>query len=190
MRAIVEDLEGGGRAVDVGCGQGWAAIALARRFPRSEVWGIDDDPASIEDARARAKEGRVDVRFECADASSLPEHGPFQLVTILEVLHDLSRPVEVLEAARRSLASGGAVLVADEAVAESFTAPGDDLERMMYGWSIVHCLPASMAEQPSEAIGTAIRESTVRDLAARAGFAHVDVLDVDGGFFRLYELRA
>jgi hypothetical protein len=61
---------------------------------------------------------------------------------------------------------------------------------MMYGWSITHCLPASMAEQPSEAIGTAIRESTVRDLAARAGFGRVDVLEVDGGFFRLYELRA
>ena len=31
---------------------------------------------------------------------------------------------------------------------------------MMYGWSIVHCLPASMAEQPSAAIGTVIRAKT------------------------------
>ena len=67
--------------------------------------------------------------------------------------------------------------------------PGDDLERMMYGWSITHCLPAAMAEQPSAAIGTVIRESTVRDLAGQAGFSAVDVLDVDGGFFRLYALR-
>jgi hypothetical protein len=34
-----------------------------------------------------------------------------------------------------------------------------------------------------------IRESTVRDLAGQAGFAQIDVLDVDGGFFRLYALR-
>jgi hypothetical protein len=60
---------------------------------------------------------------------------------------------------------------------------------MMYGWSITHCLPVAMDEQPSEAIGTAIREDTVRDLAARAGLGRVDVLDADGGFFRLYELR-
>jgi hypothetical protein len=40
-----------------------------------------------------------------------------------------------------------------------------------------------------EAIGTAIREDTVRDLAERAGLGRVDVHDVDGGFFRLYELR-
>jgi hypothetical protein len=88
-----------------------------------------------------------------------------------------------------SLAPDGVVLVADEAVAESFTAPGDRLERMMYGWSISHCLPASMAERPSAAIGTVIREGTVRELATEAGFRQTDVLDVDGGFFRLYSLR-
>jgi len=60
---------------------------------------------------------------------------------------------------------------------------------MMYGWSITHCLPAAMAEQPSAALGTVLREGTVRTLAEQAGFARVDVLDVDGGFFRLYALR-
>jgi hypothetical protein len=59
----------------------------------------------------------------------------------------------------------------------------------MYGWSIVHCLPVSLAEQPSEGIGTVIRTDTVRGLAARAGFTRVDVLPVDAGFFRLYRLR-
>jgi hypothetical protein len=63
------------------------------------------------------------------------------------------------------------------------------LERMMYGWSITHCLPAAMVEQPSAAIGTVIREETVRDLATQAGFGAVEVLDVDGGFFRLYAIR-
>ena len=60
---------------------------------------------------------------------------------------------------------------------------------MMYGWSITHCLPAAMAEQPSAAIGTVIRESTVCERAAALGLSNARVLDVDGGFFRLYELR-
>jgi len=108
---------------------------------------------------------------------------------LLEVLHDLARPAEVLRAVRRALAGDGAVLVADELVAPAFTAPGSDLERMMYGWSITHCLPTQMAEQPSAALGTVLREDTVRKLAAEAGFGRTRVLDVDGGFFRLYELR-
>ena len=108
---------------------------------------------------------------------------------MLEALHDMSRPVEVLAAVRAALSADGALLVADEAVAPTFTAPGDDLERMMYGWSITHCLPAAMAEQPSAAIGTVIREDTVRKLAACRRLRRVEVLDVDGGFFRIYALR-
>jgi 2-polyprenyl-3-methyl-5-hydroxy-6-metoxy-1,4-benzoquinol methylase len=162
---------------------------MARAFPAAEVWGTDADGASIDDARAAAEAAGVPVRFEHADAESLAAHGPFDLAMLLEVLHDLARPVEVLASVRRALAPDGAVLVADELVAPAFTAPGDDLERMMYGWSITHCLPTQMTEAGSAAIGTVIRESAVRDLAARAGFGHVAVLDVDGGFFRLYELR-
>lgn len=129
------------------------------------------------------------VRFECSDAAGLAAAGPFDVVLVLEALHDMAQPVEALAAARAALGPDGALLVADEAVAASFTAPGDDLERMMYGWSITHCLPASMAEQPSAAIGTVIREDTVRTLAQQAGFGQFEVLDVDGGFFRLYALR-
>lgn len=185
----VQRLASGGRLADLGCGQGWSTIAVARAFPNAEVWGVDGDEASIAEARAAAEEHGVSVRFENADAAELAASGPFDVVLLLEALHDMARPVEVLAAARRALADDGALLVADEAVAPVFTAPGDEIERMMYGWSITHCLPASMAEQPSAAIGTVIREGTVRELASEAGFAAVDVLDVDGGFFRLYALR-
>lgn len=185
----VERLATGGRLADLGCGQGWSAIAVAKAFPGADVWGIDSDSPSIEEARAAAAEHGATVRFECADAGSLAEAGSFDVVTILEALHDMAKPVDVLAAARAALGAEGVVLVADEAVAPAFTAPGDDLERMMYGWSITHCLPAAMVEQPSAAIGTVIREGTVRELAAGAGFGQVDVLDVDGGFFRLYALR-
>ena len=185
----VERLKRGGRVADLGCGQGWSALAVARTFPAAEVWGFDSDPASIAEARGAAEEHGVTVRFECADAAALAGSRPFDVVLLLEALHDLARPVEVLDAARVGLAADGVLLVADEAVAPAFTAPGDGLERMMYGWSITHCLPASMVEQPSAAIGTVIREATVRELAATAGFRQVEVLDVDGGFFRLYALR-
>jgi 2-polyprenyl-3-methyl-5-hydroxy-6-metoxy-1,4-benzoquinol methylase len=188
LGAPVERLAHGGRVADLGCGLGWSTLAVAGAFPAAEVWGFDSDPGSIADAQAAAHQQGLAVRFECADASRLASAGPFDVVLLLEALHDLARPVEVLRAAGDALVPDGVLLVADEAVAPSFTAPGDGLERMMYGWSIVHCLPASMAEQPSAAIGTVIRESTVRDLAGQAGLG-VDVLDVDGGFFRLYALR-
>lgn len=188
-QGVAERLAAGGRIADLGCGQGWSAIAVAQRFPAAEVWGLDADAASIDDARAQARACGAKLRFECADAEALADHGPFDAVLLLEVVHDLARPVEVLRAVRRALANDGSVLVADERVEARFSAPGSELERMMYGWSISHCLPTQMVEQPSAALGTVLREDTLRSLAAQAGFSRVRVLDVDGGFFRLYELR-
>ena len=181
-------LRAGGRLADLGCGQGWSTIAVAEAFPRAVVVGIDADAASIEEARALAASRGAAARFEAVDASALAAEGPFDAILVLEALHDMARPVEVLTAARAALADGGAVVVADEAVSDTFVAPGDDMERMMYGWSITHCLPAAMSEEPSAAIGTVIRADIVRRLAADAGFASCEVLPVDGGFFRLYRL--
>jgi len=176
------------RVADVGCGAGWSTIAMARAFPRAEVIGFDADQASIVDAREHAAQQHVSVRFEVCDAAAIADHGAFDLILVLEALHDMSRPAEVLESLRQALTPGGCVIVADEKVADRFQAPGDETERLMYGWSIVHCLPVSLAESPSAAIGTVIRAEAIRDLAGAAGFARVDVLPVDAGFFRLYRL--
>jgi hypothetical protein len=60
---------------------------------------------------------------------------------------------------------------------------------MMYGWSVSHCLPAAMVEQPSAALGTVLRADTLRALAAEAGFGSVETVDVDAGFFTVYRLH-
>jgi 2-polyprenyl-3-methyl-5-hydroxy-6-metoxy-1,4-benzoquinol methylase len=189
VRGLPELLGDRGRIADLGCGVGWSTIAMALGFPGSDVVGFDNDRSSIETARLNARRLGADVRFKAADASVLAEDAPFDLVTILEALHDMAQPAAVLEAARGALRSGGTVLIADEKVADHFTAPGDEMERMMYGWSVSHCLPAAMSEQPSAGIGTVIREPVVRDLALQAGFESVEVLDIDAGFFRLYVVR-
>jgi hypothetical protein len=180
----------GGRVADVGCGQGFSTIAMARQFPRATVEGYDADQASVGDAlRHAVAAGLTDgIAFIAGDATAVGERGPYDLVLILETLHDLPHPVETLTAVRGSLAPGGAVLVVDERVADAFTAPGDEVERMMYGWSVTHCLPTQMVDDPSAALGTVLRSGTVRELAAEAGYSGVDVLGVENDFFRLYRL--
>ena len=178
------------RVADVGCGAGWSTLAMAKAFPKADVVGIDADRASVYDAQRNAAAHGVRVRFDVRAAEAVADMGPFDLVLVLEALHDMARPEEALRAIRRTLTPGGSVLVADEKVGDHFHAPAGDLERLMYGWSIVHCLPVAMAEQPSAAIGTVIRADTVRALAAAAGLPRVEVVPVDGGFFQLYRLRA
>jgi hypothetical protein len=100
----------------------------------------------------------------------------------------MNHPVEALRTARLALAEGGSAVVADERVAERFTAPGDELERFNYGWSVLHCLAVGMMDADSAGTGTVMRPDTVRAYAAEAGFARTEVLPVEHDFWRFYRL--
>jgi SAM-dependent methyltransferase len=178
------------RILDLGCGVGRSAIALARAYPRATVRGIDLDPASITEAReAAAAAGLAHrVTFECVDAARLPDDITYDLVTIFEALHDMGDPVGTLRAARSVLAPGSSVYIADEKVAHEFTSEADIVERMQYAFSVLHCLPATMAEDPAIANGTVLRMPTLVDWARGAGFDHVEDLEVDDPFWRHYRL--
>ena len=89
---------------------------------------------------------------------------------------------------RERLAEDGTVIVVDERVAERFIAPGDELERLYYGFSVLCCLPAGMAESPSAATGTVMRPATLRRYAREAGFQDIEVLPIEHDLFRLYRL--
>lgn len=180
------------RVADVGMGLGWSSIAMARAYHGLLVDGFDLDAASVEAARANAKASGVAdrVRFFQQDAAEADLAGEYDLAIAIECIHDMSDPVRVLRAMGRLVGNAGSVLVVDEKVADSFTAPGDDIERWMYGFSIMHCLPVAMVDQPSAATGTVMRAETLRDYAKQAGFSRVDQLPVEHVFFRFYQLIA
>jgi 2-polyprenyl-3-methyl-5-hydroxy-6-metoxy-1,4-benzoquinol methylase len=185
-------LRAGGRIADVGCGFGWSSIGIARAHPGVRIDGYDLDPPSIAAARAHATEAGVAdrVRFHLADAATLATlDRHYDLVTAFECIHDLPDPVAVLTTMRRLAQPDGIVFVMDENVAETFTAPGDEVEQFMYGWSITCCLPDGMAHRGSVSTGTVMRPDTLRRYATQAGFTAVDVLPLPDAFFRFYRLR-
>lgn len=185
------------RVADIACGAGWSSVAIARGYPKCSVDGFDLDESSIALARKNAAEaGLTDrVRFEVRDATdpSLadgPERNTYDLVTIFEALHDMSGPIEALTNVRALLAPGGVAIVMDERVGDSFTAPADEVERFMYGWSILVCLPGGMSQPPAAGTGTVMRPGTLRMYAEQAGFSHVEILPIENDFFRFYRLVA
>jgi 2-polyprenyl-3-methyl-5-hydroxy-6-metoxy-1,4-benzoquinol methylase len=176
---------------DLGCGAGWSSIGMARSYPKVMIDGFDLDEASIDLARDNAKAaGLTDrVRFHVRDAGSPDLAGRYDLVTAFECLHDLAQPVNALKAMRHLAGTRGAVLVVDERVGDRFTTAGNDVEWMMYGWSILHCLPVGKADTPSAETGTVMRADTLRQYATEAGFRRVEILEIDNLFFRFYRLH-
>lgn len=185
-----EALTSGGTALDVGCGEGWSTIALALGFPEARLVGVDTDEASVRAARAHAAQFGVDDRvdFRQGDAAELAETEA-DVVLAFECVHDLPDPVGVLAAMRAAAAPGAPVVVMDERVPEVFSGEPDDVERLMYGMSLMICLPDGMSHAPSAATGTVMRPEVLRGYAQAAGFADVRVLDIDTDLFRFYLLQ-
>ena len=73
MPDVKSKLEAGGSMLDVGCGSGLAAIAIAKAFPSAKVFGYDNHAGSIARARANAKAAGVGkhVAFKVMDAKRL-----------------------------------------------------------------------------------------------------------------------
>ena len=182
----------GARIADIGCGAGWSTIALARAYPSATVLGVDVDEPSIQVANANAETAGVSdqARFAVAQGQGLGEFGPFDAVFAFECVHDMPRPVDVLAATHDAVRSDGLVVIMDEAVADDFTAPGDPVEQVMYGYSTLICLPDGLSSSPSEGTGTVMRRAILTEYATRAGFTSVDVLPIeDFAFFRFYRLH-
>lgn len=182
----------GARVADLACGGAWSAIALARAYPGLQIDGSDPDALAIGLARAHVAEAGLGGRIELsvADAAQLGSSysGRYDLVTIFEATHDLAQPVAVLRSARAALAPGGAVLVMDENVGDSFEEPGP-FDAFFYAASIGVCLPAALAEPGAIGTGTVMRASALEGYARVAGFTSIERIEVDHPFFRFYLLR-
>lgn len=191
-------LSRGARVADVGCGHGWSSIGIAGAYPAVSVDGYDIDAPSIEAATVNAREAGVDdrVRFHATDVGTLDtggatggDAGHDDLVVAFECVHDLPDPVSVLAAMRRMVKPDGAVIVMDERVGDTFTGEPDPVEQLMYGFSLLCCLPDGRSADPSAATGTVMRRPTFEGYAHEAGFAGVEVLPIGNDFFRFYRLE-
>jgi ubiquinone/menaquinone biosynthesis C-methylase UbiE len=179
------------RVADIGVGAGWSSIGLSKTYPHVFVDGFDLDGPSIELARENAAASGLNGRlsFHLRDAADPTIEGNYDLVTAFEAVHDMSDPVGALKTMRRLAGDKGTVIVVDERVGDTFTPEGNDVEWLMYGWSVLHCLPVGLAEQPSVGTGTVMRLDTLRHYAHEAGFSDVEVLPIENYFFNVYHLK-
>ena len=113
-------------ALDLGCGVGGNLQALAEAFPRGRVLGLDVEPRSVAQANERLRRAglqeRAAARVQAAE--DLDEAGTFDLVTLVQVLHETQEAVRdsILAGAFRALRPGGVLAVIDEPY------PEDDAE--------------------------------------------------------------
>ncbi len=132
------------RMLDVGCGSGTLALAIARQHPDIEIVGVDADPRILDQARRkmRAQQG-AQVKWQLGDATQLswPDESVDQVFCTL-VFHHLRTTEKKLALAEffRVLKPGGVLSLADFArPASQFARLRFITVRMIDGWQRTRC---------------------------------------------------
>lgn len=186
---LTERLRDGIDALDVGTGQGHAPLVLAKAFPRSLFHGLDQSEEGIAAARDEAARRSLDnAHFTVGDSTKIT--GRYDLVTAFDVIHDLARPQETLNAVAASLREGGTFLMGDIAASSNLE---QNLEHpfgpALFGFSVFYCMTTSLSTGGA-GLGTMWGEQTARRMLAEAGFTDVETQSVQGDPVNLYYVAA
>ena len=193
LDGATDKLAGGASVIDVGCGAGVAACAIAKAFPETTVLGLDPSERAIVSARERAaRAGLGNVKFEVGVFADLARQPQCDMLLTLDVLHDLPRPAEAIAAARSVVADDGWWLVADiKGTGDYETNRKIPVLPYMYCMSVFYCMSSSLSEPGGAGLGTlGMHAALLEELAGAAGFSRFKVHDhEEDPTNRYYEIR-
>lgn len=184
---LAAKLERGGRIADIGCGSGAAAATMARAYPQATVIGFDIDPRAIERARLEASTSDLpNLSFEQLPAEQIPDG--FDLITALDVIHDLPDPQATLSRVREALSPEGTFFMMEPNAGPELTDNMKPYGSLLYGISVLYCLPQSLVSS-GPGLGTAWGPVEAEKYCREAGFTYFRRLDIDNPFSAFYEVR-
>jgi SAM-dependent methyltransferase len=174
LDGVVAKLERGATVADVGCGCGWSTVIMAKAFPRSRFVGYDYHEASIEDARAHAREHGVsaNTRFEVGTAKEVPD-GDFDLVTFFDCLHDMGDPTGAAAHVKRMLKADGTWMIVEPMAGDRLEDNLNPVGRLYYAGSTMICVPTSLSQEVGAALGAQAGEAKLREVISAGGFGSV-----------------
>ncbi|MEE9229137.1 MAG: class I SAM-dependent methyltransferase [Acidobacteriota bacterium] len=182
-------LEAGARIADIGCGCGQSSVAIARAFPKSTIFGIDNSEASISRGRKLvAAEGLTNIEFVVAPADKLRSEEKYDLICSFDCIHDMVDPRSTLKAIRAALTDDGTYLWSEPSSPENPLERRNPVGKAHSSISPLHCMTVSLAHGGA-GLGTVIGETGARTLAKEAGFSAFEKLPIENPFNQFFALR-
>jgi SAM-dependent methyltransferase len=172
LDGVEQKLRAGARVADIGCGHGISTLIMAKAFPKSEFFGFDLHPASLEAANRHAKEQQItNVHFSVAASKDFPGND-YGFVTMFDALHDMGDPVGAASHVKQSLQADGTFMIVEPFAGDSLAENMNPVGRVYYGFSTM-CTPGSLSQEVGLALGAQAGERRLRDVLLKGGFTRV-----------------
>jgi ubiquinone/menaquinone biosynthesis C-methylase UbiE len=173
LDGVQQKLTGGTRVADIGCGHGVSTLIMAKAFPKSEFYGFDSHPASIEAANSHARDQQItNVHFSTAAAKNFPGKN-YGFVTIFDALHDMGDPVGAASHVKEALEPDGSFMIVEPLAQDSLIENLNPVGRVYYAFSTMICTPNSLSQEVGLALGAQAGERRLREVLSNSGFTHV-----------------
>ncbi|MBA3778334.1 MAG: class I SAM-dependent methyltransferase [Chloroflexi bacterium] len=163
----------GAAALDVACGGGLWLLAAARTFPELRLQGLDFEPELIERAQGRLAEAGLSDRImiEPGDPSRDLPAGPFALVYIQDILHELPEPTVVLGSAWSRVEPGGMLVVLDWCIPDDWIEYRTPFGELIWGYQLDELYQGT----------SLLTRSEFKRLFEKAGIGTPELLELEAG---------
>ncbi|XP_013391229.1 uncharacterized protein LOC106159480 isoform X2 [Lingula anatina] len=178
--SLTSKLETGASILEIGCGSGDFMKTFARKFTKSQFFGIDSCSEAIKYASETAANDKIsNVAFAEKDGQNLPSDwsGMYDYVITVKVIHDATDPKKMLSEIKRVLKPDGLASIIDlpmrSKVSENLHSP---ITNTVYTAGLFHCIPSSMF-YGGPGLGPCWGVENMEELLATAGFKVKTILN-------------
>jgi 2-polyprenyl-3-methyl-5-hydroxy-6-metoxy-1,4-benzoquinol methylase len=169
----LERLASGAKVADIGCGRGGAVLAMAQRFPNAVIYGFDLHEGSIAYATEKARQmGLANAHFATSAAKAFPG-ADFDIVTIVDALHDMGDPVGVARHVRQALRPNGVWMVVEPLAEDQLEDNLNTRGQLAYAASTCICTAVSLSQEVGLALGAQAGPARLTEVLNAGGFSRV-----------------
>uniref|UniRef100_A0A0N5A6S9 Methyltranfer_dom domain-containing protein n=1 Tax=Parastrongyloides trichosuri TaxID=131310 RepID=A0A0N5A6S9_PARTI len=168
--------------LDVGCGNGFHVLELAKYYPNSNFTGLDITKHAIDQANNKLKnENLKNVTFVNMNAAEMKKEwdNKFDWITIFDACHDQCRPDLSLKEIHRCLKPDGVfTMVEIKGSSNCYTDKKMNpyFSMMLYSISLFHCLPVGNSTKDALGLGAMWGQERAIKMLKEAGFSSVEIV--------------
>jgi 2-polyprenyl-3-methyl-5-hydroxy-6-metoxy-1,4-benzoquinol methylase len=169
---------------------GMTVIAFAKSFPLVKIDSVDSDSQSINNAKRNVSTEGLEKRISFYQTSieNFLLDEKYDLVMTFESIHDMPFPIESLRKMKSMVSTNGTILIGDVKMGDRLEEKKDFTGKFYYNFSVLLCLPQSMAFENSKATGAAMTPSTFIKYVNESGFSKVEPLPIEHFMWKFYRL--
>lgn len=177
-------LESGVQVCEFGAGKGYQARLMAQIYPKSTFLVTDISEEAIHKGQKIAEKQKLtNLKWKVLDASDVPSSmdDKFEVVFVCEALHDIPQASLALRCCKRVLKKDGHLIITEPEMESGHSRNSGSYSTMVYGFSMLHSLPVSLAVPGSQGLGSAWGKDKMRLFCTEAGLRVIHCKSIGDG---------